>query len=219
MQKQARRPPPQLGWVVAMRCVDPPSSISAWQAERRGYSFAAEDSRPYRSGKRCTGARMTVQLAKSVALDRLVRIKNNKMKARTFTTLLWIVLATTGFGRIGENEKQIEARYGAAGKVLGDHGNVHEVGYASGGFVIMVDYVNGISQREGFANPDTSPLSQAKIDQILAMNAPEGTTWKEGKAEAGDRMWARTDEKAIAVFPARGTFLFVQDVEFVQPKQ
>ncbi len=141
------------------------------------------------------------------------------MKAITITTLVWIVLAATGFGRIGENEKEIEARYGKAGKVLGDHGNVHEVGYASAGFVILVDYVNGISQREGFANPDTSPLSQAKIDQILAMSAPDGTTWKEGKGKAGDRMWARTDEKAIAAFPAAGTFLFIQNVDFVQPEQ
>ena len=141
------------------------------------------------------------------------------MKALTLTTFLWIILAATGFGLIGENEKQIEERYGKAGKVLGDHGSVHEVGYASNGYVILVDYVNGISQREGFANPDTSPLSQAKIDQILAMSAPEGTTWKEGKGKEGDRMWARTDEKAVAVFPAKGTFLFIQDVDFVQPKQ
>ena len=139
------------------------------------------------------------------------------MKRLTF--FLWIVFAATGFGRIGENEKQIEARYGKAGKVLGDHGNMHEVGYASAGFVILVDYVNGVSQREGFANPDTSPLSQEKIDQILAMNAPEGTSWKEGKTDAGDRMWARTDAKAIAVFPSKKTFLFIQDVDFTQPKQ
>src|SRR5436309_126023 len=112
------------------------------------------------------------------------------MKAMTITMFLWIALAVTGFARIGENEKEIEARYGKAGKVLGDHGNVHEVGYASSGFVILVDYVNGISQREGFANPDTSPLSHAKIEQILAMSAPEGATWKEGKGPEGDRMWA-----------------------------
>src|SRR5438270_7935615 len=141
------------------------------------------------------------------------------MKTLTIISFLWIILAVTSFSRIGEDEKQIEARYGKAGKVLGDHGNMHEVGYASGGFVILVDYVNGISQREGFANPDTGPLSQAKIDQVLAMSAPEGTTWKEGKGQEGDRMWARTDEKAIAVFPAKGTFLFIQDVDFVQPKQ
>jgi len=81
------------------------------------------------------------------------------MKALTFTVLVWITFAATGFSRIGEDEKQIEARYGKPGKDLGTHGDVHELGYISGGFMILVDFVNGISQREGFANPDTSPLS------------------------------------------------------------
>jgi len=79
--------------------------------------------------------------------------------------------------------------------------------------------VNGISQREGFANPDTSPLSPQSVEEILRMSAPEGTSWKQAPASGDDRTWTRSDNKVIAVFPALRKFLFVQDVSFVQPKQ
>jgi len=141
------------------------------------------------------------------------------MKALTFASFLLLAFATTGFGRIGEDEKQIEARYGPPGKDLGNHGIVHEVGYVAGGFMVLVDFVNGISQREGFANPDTSPLSAEAIVAILKVSAAEGTKWQETTAPSGDRSWSRTDNRAVAVFPAQGKFLFVQDVNFVQPKE
>jgi hypothetical protein len=140
------------------------------------------------------------------------------MKTLTFTTLLLLALAATGFGRIGENEKEIEARYGKAGKDLGTRGAIHEVGYMAGGYMILVDFVNGISKREGFANPDTSALSVDAIKQILAMSSADGTNWQEQPAVGEDRSWRCSDNSAIAIFPARGKFLFIQDVSFVQPK-
>src|SRR6266702_3036609 len=141
------------------------------------------------------------------------------MKALTITSFVWIALAATGFGRIGEDEKEIEARYGEAGKDLGTHGEIHEVGYMAGGYMILVDFVNGISKREGFANPDTSALSADAIKQILAMSSADGTNWHEEQAVGEDRSWRCSDNSAIAIFPAQGNFLFVQDVNFVQPKQ
>jgi hypothetical protein len=141
------------------------------------------------------------------------------MKALTFAVLAWIALAGTGFARIGDDEKQIEATYGKPGKDLGTHGDVHELGYMSGGFMILVDFVNGISQREGFANPDTSPLSPQSVEDILRMSAPEGTSWKEATGSGDARSWTRSDNKVIAMFPALRKFIFIQDVTFVQPKQ
>ena len=135
-----------------------------------------------------------------------------------FTSFLLFALAATGFGRIGENEKEIEARYGKAGKDLGTRGAIHEVGYMSNGFMILVDFVNGISKREGFANPDTSELSADAIKQILGMSSADGTNWQEVAAVGEDRSWRCSDNSAVAIFPARGKFLFVQDVSFVQPK-
>jgi hypothetical protein len=141
------------------------------------------------------------------------------MKALTITSVVWIALAATGFGRIGDDEKQIEALYGKPGKDLGTHGEVHELGYISGGFMIVVDFVNGISQREGFANPDTSRLSPQSVEEILRMSAPEGTNWRPKPVTGDDRSWRRSDGKVIAIFPAPGKFLFVQDASFAQPKQ
>src|SRR5260370_36410340 len=141
------------------------------------------------------------------------------MKALTFTSLVWITLVATGFARIGDDEKQIEATYGKPGKDLGTHGDVHELGYMSDGYMILVDFVNGISQREGFANPDTSPLSPQSVAEILRMSAPEGTSWKEAPASRDARSWTRSDRKVIAIFPALRKFVFVQNVTFVQPKQ
>src|SRR5213593_201328 len=139
------------------------------------------------------------------------------MKALTFTVLVWITFAATGFSRIGEDEKQIEARYGKPGKDLGTHGDVHELGYISGGFMILVDFVSGISQREGFANPDTSPISPQSVEEILRMSAPEGTSWHSIPSTSDDRSWQRSDDKAVAFFPAVRKFLYVQDVNFAQP--
>ncbi len=141
------------------------------------------------------------------------------MKTLLLACVAWGVFAATTFARIGEDEKQVEARYGPPGKDLGSHGQVHELGYVtSNGFMIVVDYVNGISQREGFTKPDTSAMTDQNIKDVLAMSAADGTTWQEGQAKGGDKMWTRSDKKAVAIFPTMGKFLFVQDVNFVQPK-
>jgi hypothetical protein len=140
------------------------------------------------------------------------------MKTIVFASVVSMVLTASGFARIGEDEKQIEARYGQAGKDMGNQGNVHEIGYVSNGFMILVSFVNGVSQREGFTKPDTTPLSDQNIKDILAMSAADGTTWQEGQTQSGDKTWNRSDKKVVAIFPALGKFLFVQDINFVQPK-
>lgn len=140
------------------------------------------------------------------------------MKALFLAGVVSLTLAANSFARIGEDENQIKARYGEPKKDLGTHGEVHEVGYMSGGFLILVDFVNGISQREGFTKPDTSSLTDQDIKDILAMSAAEGTTWQEVPGHGGDKSWKRSDNKVLAIFPAIGKFLSVQDVSFVQPK-
>ncbi|HXL24920.1 MAG TPA: hypothetical protein VN942_05175 [Chthoniobacterales bacterium] len=142
-----------------------------------------------------------------------------QMKTISLTILTAIGVTTAAFARIGDDEKQIEARYGKPGKDLGNHGEVHEVGYVSGGFMILVDFVNRISQREGFAKLDTSALTDVAALQILALSAAEGTNWEPTPGSGGDRSWRRSDNKAIAIFPAQGKVLFVQDVNFAQPKE
>lgn len=129
-----------------------------------------------------------------------------------------MALVATGFGRIGEDVKQIETRYGQPGKDLGSHGDVHEFGFVWNQFLVVVSFINGVSQREGFTKPDTSPLTDQNIKDILSASAAEGTTWQEGQGPGGDKMWSRSDKKVVAIFPSMGKFLFVQDINFVQPK-
>jgi hypothetical protein len=141
------------------------------------------------------------------------------MRFVVFTVLSLMFAIGAAVARIGDNDKQIEAIYGEPGKILGEHGNYRQVGYAFGGFMILVDFVDGISQREGFANPDQSKLSDSDIQMILAISAGSGADWQELASGVGDRSWQRSDGKAVAVLPPQGKALYVQDIHFVQPKQ
>jgi len=140
------------------------------------------------------------------------------MKTVILAGALSLALAATGFARIGDDQTQIESRYGQAGKDLGERGNVHEIGYVWEPFLVVVSYVNGVSQREGFTKPDTAPMTDQNVKDILAISTAEGTTWQEGQANNGDKMWSRSDKKVVAIFPSIGKFVFIQDVNFVQPK-
>jgi len=139
------------------------------------------------------------------------------MKVLILTIAFSLAFSARGLARIGDDEKQIESVYGKVAKVLAENGNDRQVGYTAGAFAVIVNFVNGISRREGFAKPDASALKPEEIQQILSVSAANGTTWKETAGSAGDRKWDRSDNKAVAVFPARGTFLFVQDPVYVQP--
>ena len=138
------------------------------------------------------------------------------MKTFSFVIAISITLTAAAFGRIGDDEKQIESLYGKAAKVLNEKGSLRQVGYTAGAFAVMVDFVNGISRREGFAKPDTSMLTPQDIEQILSVSAAEGMTWKEAPGQAGDKKWNRSDNKAVAIFPGRQTLFIVQDVAYVQ---
>jgi len=140
------------------------------------------------------------------------------MKTFSFGITIWIALTTAAFAHIGDDEKQIEAIYGKPAKVLEEKGSVRKVGYAVGSVAVVVDFVNGISRCEAFAKQDTSALKDDEIQQMLNVSSVENTTWKEEPGKQGDRTWKRSDNKAIAIFPARGTFLTVQDPSYVQPE-
>lgn len=126
-------------------------------------------------------------------------------------------VAATAIGKIGDDEKQIEAIYGKPAKVLEERDTLRKVGYTAGVMAVVVDFVNGTSRREGFAKSDTSRLDEEAVKQILNISAADNTTWKEVQGKEGDRIWDRSDNKARAVLPARGTFLVVQDPSFAQP--
>jgi len=140
------------------------------------------------------------------------------MKVLFITGLFAFSLATAGFARVGDTEKEVEARYGKPGKDMGTKSNVHQMGYMAGGFMILVDFVNGVSQREGFANPDTTPLTNDAIYEILRMNSQEGTIWQQGQVPGEDKAWQRSDGKVIALCPSPRLFLFIQNASYNPPK-
>jgi hypothetical protein len=140
------------------------------------------------------------------------------MKTFSFVVAISVTLTAAAFARIGDDEKKIESLYGKAAKVLNEKGSFRQVGYTAGAFAVVVDFVNGVSRREGFTKPDTSMLTAQEIEQILSVSADDGTTWKEAPGQAGDKKWNRSDNKAVAIFPARQTFFIVQDIAYVLPE-
>jgi hypothetical protein len=103
-------------------------------------------------------------------------------------------------------------------RVVAEHGNYRHVGYASHGFMILVEFLEGISKGEEFARPDKSNLSSDVVKQILALSADKDQTWRDLPPKDGDRFWSRSDGKAMAIFPAQGNFFIVQDPNFVEPQ-
>ncbi|PYK30416.1 MAG: hypothetical protein DME57_06920 [Verrucomicrobia bacterium] len=99
--------------------------------------------------------------------------------------------------------------------MLEEKGDVRKVGYTIGVMAVVIDFVGGISRREGFAKADTSALKENEIQQILDISAAPNTTWKEDPAVQGDKKWKRSDGQVEAFFPARQTYLVVQDVRWV----
>jgi hypothetical protein len=132
--------------------------------------------------------------------------------------LALLACCSSAFALIGEDAKQIEGRYGKPMRVVAEHGNYRHVGYASHGFMILVEFLDGISKGEEFARPDKSNLSSDVVKQILALSADKDQTWRDLPPKDGDRFWSRSDGKAMAIFPAQGNFFIVQDPNFVEPQ-
>ncbi len=132
--------------------------------------------------------------------------------------LALLACCSSAFALIGEDAKQIEGRYGKPMRVVAEHGNYRHVGYASHGFMILVEFLDGISKGEEFARPDKSNLSSDVVKQILALSADKDQTWRDLPPKDGDRFWSRLDGKAMAIFPAQGNFFIVQDPNFVEPQ-
>ncbi len=117
------------------------------------------------------------------------------------TLFLLCVLCALGvgssFARIGENEAQIEARYGKALKDLeADIPGTARRMYAFKDYTICVTFIDGASEMELIGKKDEhTKLDPREIEAILALNAEPGQTWR----SAGD-FWIRADRKLTASF-------------------
>ncbi|PYJ09282.1 MAG: hypothetical protein DMF06_10530 [Verrucomicrobia bacterium] len=141
------------------------------------------------------------------------------MKLRTSVVVLTALFGfnAAAVARVGEDEKQIEARYGKPQKTFSEKGKFRDVGYAFEGFVLAVTFIDGISRREGFALPNQTPMTDDSVKKILAVSAGEGATWQEVAPQDGARFWRRSDGAAVAVLEADQKLLSIQDGKFEDP--
>jgi len=112
-----------------------------------------------------------------------------------------LLLSTSVFARVGETVKQVEARYGKPQKVFIDRSDLRKIGYGYRGFMVIVYFSGGISERESFSQPDVSRLPKEAVTQLLALSAAPGTTWKPwtpATAERGEQFWMRSDGAVLA---------------------
>jgi len=135
------------------------------------------------------------------------------MKAFLLMTCL-VVLATSGYARVGETVKQVEARYGKPQKLYFDRPDLRKALYGFRGFMVMVYFAGGISKRESFGRPDLPKLKPETVNEILALSAPNGTSWQPILKEHNDYYWVSSDKKAIAQLAAPGNLVLTQDRKF-----
>jgi hypothetical protein len=118
---------------------------------------------------------------------------------------------------VGETVKQVETRYGGPERVLHEHGNFRALGYRYRGLLVIEGYVVGISKSEFFDRPDHRPLSDAHVQQLLALNSVPGTTWKRLPDLGIDQTWIRGDRKVVGLLNQHN-FLRVQEKDYHEPK-
>lgn len=111
-----------------------------------------------------------------------------------------MLLAQSAFALIGENEKQIEKRYGHPKKIgkFGKGGQDRTISYVAQGFAIDVGFIAGISRRETFYTLDKSPMTDDAIRMVFAISSLTGQTWRPMVAPNGPPTWTRSDEKVEA---------------------
>ena len=125
------------------------------------------------------------------------------------------ILSATAQARVGETVRQVEARYGKPDRVLEEQGSLRKLGYVHRGWLIIVGYVAGVSKSEFFDG--NRRLSDADVQQLLALNLTSGTTWKRLPGLGGDQTWIRSDGKVVALLNEH-RFLRVQEKNFREPK-
>jgi hypothetical protein len=125
------------------------------------------------------------------------------------------ILSATAQARVGETVRQVEARYGKPDRVLEEQGSLRKLGYVHRGWLIIVGYVADVSKSEFFDG--NRRLSDADVQQLLALNLTPGTTWKRLPDLGGDQTWIRSDGKVVALLNEH-RFLRVQEKNFREPK-
>src|ERR1051325_6924534 len=85
------------------------------------------------------------------------------------------------------------------GRGLYEHRGVRQLGYRRRRVLGVESSIARVSKSELFDRPDNRRLSNADVQQLLAISFAPGTTWK-GPADLGkDQTWIRSDRKVVAL--------------------
>ena len=128
------------------------------------------------------------------------------MKTSLAIIALIAIRSATAHAGVGETVKQVEARYGKPEQVLYDHGGFRKLGYRYRGLLVIEGYAGGVSKSEFFDRADHRPLSDADVQQLLALRSAPGTTWKRLADLGRDQTWIRSDRKVVALLNERSFF-------------
>ncbi len=155
--------------------------------------------------------------ASFIAADNIEQLQ---MPRLLLAITLMLIFGPPGFARIGETEPQIEKRYGKPISKLTDDGPIRSRAYSSGGFLIVVEFENGVSQMEIFAKPDRSELSETEVTTLLEANK-DGFNWLGLPDEAfgGHRSWCSTDKRSrVAYYDENIPNLVISNMDYVDRK-
>jgi hypothetical protein len=89
---------------------------------------------------------------------------------------LWFALPARA--RLGETQAKVTERYGKPTQVYRDVKGRTGYIYRFDGYLVMVQYIDGISHSEIYAKENDAELNEKELDSILAANA-SGEKWQE----------------------------------------
>ena len=129
------------------------------------------------------------------------------------TAFIVTALLQTASATVGENESQIEARYGKPFNDIGTETFGLVRGFMSDRYVIGVKFIDGNSQMEMFSRKDQADLPASEIDHLLKETG--AADWKaEQTNNPRWRRWRRSDNAAVALYDAIRHFLYVSSSKF-----
>lgn len=125
---------------------------------------------------------------------------------KTLTLFIIFSLAVSAQARLGDVETKVAQRYGTPIQIYRDVkgriGHIHRFN----GYIIMVQYLDGISQSEVYAKEDDAQLTDSDMQAILSANA-SGEKWQEIPAATmvkasgpGWRGWVILRTRALSAY-------------------
>ena len=133
----------------------------------------------------------------------------------TLALLVFSVSGTPAWARIGENEAQISARYGAS---IGDiptatFGSVR--GYMIPGVLVGVKLVDGMSQMEMISKTDQSDMSATEIEVFLRSHGAD-IKWNPDPFKPNWKRWRTHEGSLVAVYDTARHFLYIYSKKFYE---